>query len=292
MKSMTGYGKSSYIDDKYEIEIEIKSVNNKGFAMNLSCFKELYFLENEIKDCVFNFIKRGKVDIRIYFQDKNLPDIQINEQRLKAFYKTLERARETLGINQEIKLATIINQPDVLITKNSNYENEEFKEIFFTCLKNAVHEHQIMANKEGETLKSFFSDSLKQMQKSLVFIQNTIPTFKEKLKENLINNVKMILDTKYENDMEKRILLEVALYIDKADITEEIIRLNSHINNCYEYLAKDNNEVGKSLNFIFQEMHREANTISSKYNTSETFSEVLKLKEEVDKCKEQVANVE
>ena len=289
---MTGYGKSIHIDNKYEIEIEIKSVNNKGFAMNLSCFKEFYFLENDIKDCVFSYIKRGKIDVRICFRDKTLPNIQIDEQRLKAFYKTLEKAKEALGINQEIKLATIINQPDILITKNPNYENDEFKKIFFSCLKNAVNEHQIMAIKEGEALKNFFTDSIKQMQKSLTFIQSTIPAFKDKLKENLINNVKMILDTKYENEMEKRILLEVALYIDKADITEEIVRLNSHINNCYGYLAKDNNEVGKSLNFIFQEMHREANTISSKYNTSETFCEVLKLKEEVDKCKEQVANVE
>ena len=292
MKSMTGYGRSSHIDDKYEIDIEIKSVNNKSFAMNLSCFKELYFLENDIKDYIFKSIKRGKIDIRIYFQDKNPPEIQIDEHRLKAFYDTLQKARDTLGINQEIQLSTVINQPDILISKNPNYDSEVFKKIFFTCLKNAVNEHQTMAVKEGEALKSFFSDSLKQMQKSLTFIQNTIPAFKEKLKENLINNVKMILDTKYENEMEKRILLEVALYIDKADITEEIVRLRAHINNCHEYLAKDNSEVGKSLNFIFQEMHREANTISSKYNTSETFGEVLILKEEVDKCKEQVANVE
>ena len=289
---MTGYGKANCIDDKYEIEIEIKSVNNKGFAMNLNCYKEFNFLENEIKDYVFQFIKRGKIDIRINFQDKNLPDIQIDEQRLKAFYKTLQKAQEVLGLKQEIKLDTIVNQSDILITRNSNYDEDGFKKIFFQCLKNAVNEHQKMALKEGKALKKFFMDSINQMEKSLNFVESTIPAFKEKLKENLTNNVKVVLDTKYENEMEKRILLEVALYIDKADITEEIVRLKSHINNSKEYLAKDTDEVGKSLNFIFQEMHREANTISSKYNTSETFSEVLKIKEEVDKCKEQVANVE
>ena len=123
-------------------------------------------------------------------------------------------------------------------------------------------------------------------------IKEEIPSHKEKLKNNLIATVKQFLNSDFTEDIEKRILVETALYIERCDITEELIRIESHVSNIKEYMKKDIVEIGKSMNFIFQEMQREANTISAKFNVSTTFLHILQLKEEVEKCREQIQNVE
>ena len=155
-----------------------------------------------------------------------------------------------------------------------------------------VGEHQKMATREGEALSAFFIESIDTIESCLVAIEQTIPAYREKIKDTLTTTVKQLLENSYTDDMEKRILLETALYMERCNITEEIVRLRSHAVNFKKVLGKKDDEMGKSLNFILQEMHREVNTISSKYNTTGTYMEVLRMKEEVEKCKEQVANVE
>jgi uncharacterized protein (TIGR00255 family) len=293
MKSMTGYGKSTYIDENYEIEFEIKSVNNKVFLLDISCFKDLQLLENEIRDLVYKFIKRGKVSLRIHLKTNKLPEITIDESRVKVFIDLLSKIRDEHLPNAEIKLESLLGQPGLIQTKHSDLTTDlDFKKIFFDTLSIAVKKQSDMAIAEGEVLKKYFTDAIVKIEDNLQKISETIPTHKEKLAENLTKNVKIILDKNYENDMEKRILLEVALYIEKCDITEEIVRLKSHIENFKSNLCKTNEEIGKTLNFILQEMQREANTISSKYTTSNTFQYVLSVKEEIEKCREQIQNIE
>ncbi len=109
MKSMTGYGKSAIVNESFDLQIEIKSVNYKSFDLKMNNAKELFFLENEIKETVFTYIKRGKIDLKIIFSDKRLPIIEIDENRLKTYYNLLCKVKETLKIQEEIKLDTIIN---------------------------------------------------------------------------------------------------------------------------------------------------------------------------------------
>ena len=292
MKSMTGFGKSSYIDDSYEIQIEIKSVNHKGFDLKIVNFRELNFLENEIKDMVFNKIKRGKIDLRITFRDKQIPEIEVDENRIKAYYNMLLKVKDSLNIAEEIKLDTILNEPDVIVVKKTDYDNDDFRDILFNCLEEALEKHQLMAQKEGMALRSFFEESFDTIEGCLAQIRVTIPAHREKLKENLISTVKQILNSDFTLEVEKRILVETALYLERCDITEEIIRTESHLANIKNYMKRDIEEIGKSMNFILQELQREVNTISSKYTTTTTFIEVLKMKEEIDKCREQIQNVE
>jgi uncharacterized protein (TIGR00255 family) len=292
MKSMTGFGKSSYIDDSYELAFELRSVNSKGFQLNLYCYKELLFLENEIKDFIYKKVRRGKLDLKIAFKDKAIPEIEIDEDRLRAYYGMLTKVKDILSINQDIRLETIINSPQAISIKSAEYDTGAFREFFFHQLDVALAEHQKMAIGEGTTLCKFFIGSMDTIQSSLTAVEQTIPAYREKLKENLTASVRQLLAGEYTDDMEKRILLETALYMERCNITEEMVRLRSHISAFIKILAKTDDEIGKSLNFILQEMHREVNTISSKYNTTQTYMEVLKMKEEVEKCKEQIQNVE
>jgi len=292
MKSMTGYGKANYIDSSYELEIEVKSVNYKGFQLNINNCKELFFLEPEIKDIVFQYIKRGKIDMRINFTDKGLPEIQLDENRLKTYYNLLQKVKETLQLKDEIRLDTILKQDRVLIVQNANYSDEHFHTVFYETLLAALGRHQAMASREGEALKQFFLESVQTIETCLTLIADTIPQHKERLKENLTASVKQILQSNLDTDTEKRILVETALYIERSNITEELVRMQSHIANMKNYLQNEVDEIGKSINFILQEMQREINTISAKYNTTSTFMEVLKIKEEVEKCREQIQNVE
>lgn len=292
MKSMTGYGKASFVDENFELQIELKSVNHKSFDFKILSYKELLFLENDIKDLVFQHMKRGKIDMRIHFRDKQMPLIEVDENRLKAYHDMLTKIKNTLSLRDEIKLENILSEPDVVVIKKSDYDESRFKSLFFDCLSKAIAQHQEMAQKEGKAMKTFFTDSFKLIEDNLTAIKNSVPTHREKLKESLLSTVRQILNGDYSPDMEKRILLETALYLDRCDITEEIVRIESHLTNARRYLNSTSPEVGKSMNFVLQEMQREANTISAKYTTTTTFNHVLSLKEEIERCREQVQNVE
>jgi uncharacterized protein (TIGR00255 family) len=292
MKSMTGYGKASFINENFEIEIDIKSVNNKGLDLKISSCRELYFLDSEIKELVVSRIKRGKVDVRISFRDKQLPVIEVDESRVKAYHQMLLQIKESLNIEDDIKIDTIVNQPDVVVIKQAEYDNEGFRGVLLGCLRDAIDRHQVLAMKEGDALKAFFQESFDCMDDCLKRIKETIPQHKELLKTKLISEVNQILNSTLNPDMEKRVLLEVALYLERCDITEELIRMESHLKNIWECMSGGRLEIGKSLGFILQEMQREANTISSKYTTTTTFNDVLRLKEEIEKCREQIHNVE
>ncbi|MCL2063526.1 MAG: DUF1732 domain-containing protein [Candidatus Cloacimonetes bacterium] len=310
MKSMTGFGKSSYIDDNFEIQIEIKSVNNKSFDLKILNYKELYFLDNEIKEIVYNRIKRGKVELRIIFRDKQIPEIEIDENRLMAYFEMILKIKDMLNIQEEIKLDTILQEPEVVIIKKTDYDTDEFREILFNCIEEALEKHQLMAQKEGMAMKSFFEESFYTIETCLSQIQDSIPLHRENLRENLENTIKQLLNADFTPEIEKRILVETGLYLDRCDITEEIIRTESHLENIKGYLKRESsghsplrrdeiniyahsiNEIGRPMNFILQEMQREINTISAKYTTTNTFMDVLRMKEEIEKCREQIQNVE
>ncbi len=321
MKSMTGYGKAkgSFGEkNDLEIEVEIKSVNNKNFDFKLNTSLEIqsksynitYPVEKEIRDIVNSYLKRGKIDLKISFTDNRKTDFSVNKDKLLSFYKMLNEIKDTLQINQEINLEMIIRS---VFTKVSNdagidfitsdddvekrliysFDNPSFKVWVLELLTSAIINHQVLALAEGKNLKDYFIHSFNRIMTNLDLIKATIPEYKNQLYNTLKLNIVNLLNEDINTDIEKRIMLEVAMYLDRCDITEEIVRLESHLQNSKKYIDADDNEsVGKSLNFILQEMQREANTISAKYNTSNTFESILIIKEEIERCREQVQNVE
>lgn len=319
MKSMTGFGKNYAVygqNNEIEIEFEIKSVNNKNFDFRISNSLDLsntyssfnFNTENEIKNFVMKYIKRGKVDLKILIKDNRKPAFTLNKDKLLSFYNLLKEIRDELNIKDDISLDIIFksvftkvsseNNLDFFTIEDSdnnllNFENRDFNNFFFNTLEQALKNHEEMAKIEGNSLKDFFLDSIETIKKCCSLIQNSIPEHKEKLKQNLITTTKQLLCDDFNEEREKRILLETALYLERCDISEELIRINCHLQSLDRLFKNSNNEpCGKSINFVLQELQREANTISAKYNTTITFESILKVKEEIEKCREQIQNVE
>lgn len=321
MKSMTGFGKARGTfgnGQDLDIEIEIKSVNNKNFDLRLSTLQEIqsksyninFQIEKEIRDIVYSHLKRAKVDLRINFYDNRKTDFTIDKEKLISFYNLLNDVKDNLNIKQEINLDMIIRSVFSKVSNDAginfissgesdksdydySFDNPLYKETFFKILSEAIQNHQELAYAEGKNLEAFFIDSFTKISNNLQLIKNTIPEHRTQLYDNLKTTVNNLLGDDLNNETEKKIMLEVAFYLDRCDITEEIIRLDSHIKNFYNYIETQKDEsIGKSLNFILQEMQREANTISAKYNTSSTFNYILIIKEEIERCREQVQNVE
>lgn len=291
MKSMTGFGNAELHNDDFDIEIEIKSVNSKYFDWKMSSPRELLVFENQIKEIVAKYIRRGKADLRINFYDKRVPDYQLDENKLKAFAELLKHAKEIIGDETPLDLETIISQPNVLTFHSPAYD-ESFLQILLETAEQAVKKHQLMAMQEGQKMKEFFDESFLKIKESVLFIERSVPEFQTKCFENAKDNIEQLLKESLNEDLEKRLMLELALYFDKNDITEEIIRIKSHLDKFEERLKGDGIDAGKSLNFIFQEMQREINTISAKYNETTAFEHILRIKEEIEKCREQIQNVE
>lgn len=289
---MTGYGNADFHNNDYDIEIEIKSVNSRFLDLKIMLPRELQSYENAIKELISSEVKRAKIDIRINFNDKRLPEYQLDEKKLVAYANLLRKAKELVNDYSALNLELVLNQPNVLSFDTKNHDESTFSPILMQVLKQALDKHQDLARKEGSKLKDFFIESFQKTNQAIANIEESIPLFKEKIYEQYKSNIESIMKDKLEDDFIKRLFLEVAIYIDKNDITEELIRLKSHLSNIKEKLDTESTDMGKSLNFIFQEMQREINTIASKYNNNEVFDQIIMIKEEIEKCREQIQNVE
>ncbi|PID27687.1 MAG: YicC family protein [Candidatus Cloacimonadota bacterium] len=292
MKSMTGYGKSAYFSEEFDVSVEIKSVNNRFLDLKLSCPRELSFLEPQIKKEVNNYIKRGKADLRITVNDKRPPELELNKTRLLAFKEIYSKINEILGSENNIPLETVLRESGIVAVKQSGSDNEEYSDAVIETLVEALKEHEKMAINEGKSMQDFLASSLDIMFESLVNIEKEFPAYKKELFLKFKEQITELLNEVSDPVTEKRILAETAFYIEKSDVNEEIVRFRNHINKFREKLYLEGEETGKSLNFILQEMHREVNTVGSKFNFSEVFSDVLRIKEEIEKCREMVQNVE
>lgn len=292
MKSMTGYGKASFATENIEIEVEIKSVNHRFFELRMYLPNELEALELNFRRLLNNTIKRGKIDFRIKLVDKRLPEIELDTLRLKAFWDIYKKAAQVVESQQEPKLEIIANQNSIINLKTASLEGTEIINKIDEIIAQAIEEHQQMALNEGKHMHDFFVGSLNKIHSSLKIIEIEFPDFKTKVFNKLKNSLDDILKEHFNDDDYRRILAETAIYVEKADVTEEIVRLKNHLDKFQHKMNEECAEKGKSLNFILQEMHREANTIGSKFNTPSVFSSILTIKEEVEKCREMVQNVE
>ncbi len=292
VKSMTGFGKASKFENDFEIEIEIRSVNNKFFNAKVILPKELNFIENEIRSLVRNKILRGKIDLRVKFKDNDIPELQLNEKRLKVFHNVYKQAQKILNIKSEIPLNMIFSENDIISIKNKELDNKDIRDLILETATEAILDHQYMAIKEGHSMKIYLEKSMKICSKSIKTLEKLFPVYKKDLFDKYKKNIEELISDKLNEEAVKKITLETSIYVEKADVTEEIIRLKDHIEKFNEKLKGQDLETGKTLNFILQEMQREINTIGSKFNTVKAFKEILSTKEEIEKCREIVQNVE
>jgi len=291
-KSMTGYGKHNFTRDIYDIEVEIKSLNSKYFDFRFFSGREYSYIESFVSKLIKETISRGSIECRINITDLSEPLLKINEGKLKAIWEAVQRAKLILNSDGDVSLDRILMYQGILEMKSQTGNEEVLLDSVKEAIIKALEEHQKMAIDEGKIMLDFFTSSLSKMRAATEAVKEIIPGYKDQIYNKIVDNIKEMLKTEISDDILRRIVIETAFYIDRNDVNEEVIRLLDHINKCEKLLTSEDDNVGKSFNFIIQEMHREANTLGSKFSIPETFDYILTIKEEIDKCKEMILNVQ
>ncbi len=290
MKSMTGYGRASFEDDNISLDIEIRSVNSRFLDLKIFSPRELNYLEIALSKKIKNVITRGKVNVNISFADKRAPEMELNEPKLLAYWDIYQKAIELVGTKQTIELSKILSESDIIRVNKVDIAQSGFEKVIEDTLDKAIVDHQDMAAIEGKSMQDFFILSLDKMEQEIDKIEVEVPAFKKEIFNKIKANVEEILEETISQQDHKRLMQETAYIVEKSDVTEELVRLRDHFNKFRTIMMSDKVS-GKSLAFIIQEMHREINTTGSKFSIPKVFSHILIVKEEVEKCKEMIANV-
>ncbi len=291
MKSMTGYGKCHIGRNHIECDIEIKSINGRYLDLKLYLPRELSFFEYPIRKKLAGIISRGTVELRMNFSDLREPKLALNEQKLMKYHDIIRQAQTALNINSEVPIEFLLAEPGVIEAQNQLDQDKLLQEILHECLDGALAEINASMQMEADGIKTELIASMESIAPALDRIIKWIAPFKQDLFESMQKRIGDMIGTYKLENMEQRLLQELAMYVDKYDIQEEISRLKSHIRTFIDCLDTRAGDIGKTLNFITQEMQREANTLGSKFSTPNTFNDILIIKEEIEKCREIVQNV-
>ena len=292
MRSMTGYSKLNYEDENYVISMEIKSVNNKNLTTKVKLPYNLNLLENYIRAEIASFISRGSIDFRIEFEDKNenLKSLKYDEDLAKSCMQILNKMEEDFNEKFSNKLDFLVRNFGVISQKDLDTDEEKYKEIISLKLRELLQDFVKTKVEEGNRLRNFFKEQLNILKSKVEEIKKLKPQVVENYRERLlanVNSVKADIDFKEED-----ILKEILLFSDRVDITEEVSRLESHFKQLeYEFNA-DKDSQGKKIEFIFQEIFREFNTMGVKSNMYEISKLVVEGKNELEKMREQIMNIE
>lgn len=288
---MTGYGRGENTRDGRKFTVEIKSVNHRYNDITIKLPRSMNYMEDTIRKKLTTQIARGKTDVYVFFETTSSEDVKIdlNEALTDAYVKQLEQIKARYNLKEEISLSLISRFPDILTVEKMDIDNDQMLAILMPAIDMALNELLALRQKEGLALKD---DILLKLDKISSFVESiklrspvVVLDYREKLKARL----KELLDNS-EID-EARLLTEVTIFADRASVDEEITRLFSHINQVRQIL-NEKEAIGRKLDFLIQEMNREANTIGSKSNDIEITQTTVNLKSEIEKIREQVQNIE
>ncbi len=291
IKSMTGFGRAEYADDKRKFTVEIKSVNHRYLDMAIKMPKKLNFFEAAIRNELKNSIQRGKVDVFITYEDytENNVGIKYNKDVAEEYLKYLKQMSEEFELDCDVRVSTLSRYPEVFTMEEIDVDEDEIWAGLQKAIQGAAEKFVEARIKEGENLRSDLIEKLDDMLMHVGYIKERAPEIIAEYKKGLEERIKELLgDTKVD---EGRLLTEVTIFADKVCIDEEIVRLTSHIETTKKTLI-EGGSIGRKLDFIAQEMNREANTILSKANDLATSDHAIELKTEIEKVREQIQNIE
>ncbi len=292
MLSMTGYGKGVATQDGISITIEIKTVNNKGLDWGLKLPRNLIFLEDLIKKSISKSISRGHIDVFLTYQKTQTPEgtLKLDSSLAKNYLEIARQLSFELGLDNDLTLSSLLRVPDVVSKDEAKQDDEQvLSSLTLSATKDAVGALVAMRAREGQILKEDLSVKLDNMQACLDIIVSRAPQVVEEYKTKLNDRIKELCAPQTVDAV--RLATEVALFADRCAIDEEITRLGAHIKHARDVLCQ-NAPKGRTLDFIVQEFIRETNTIGSKANDLTITEQVLSLKGEIEKFREQAANVE
>ncbi len=293
IKSMTGFGRSEYSDGKRNITCEIKSVNHRYSDITVKMPRRYSFAEDKIKQAVKSKLARGKVDVSINVENVTENDvvIKLNQLAAKQYYDNLKELKETFDLSGDIDLELLATMPDVLKAVPDVDDEEELTKAILIPVAEASANLESMRAIEGQRLADDLITKGETIKAILDQIEERSPLVVKDYMEKLRARIAELLDGAAEIP-EDRILTEAAIFADKCAIDEEITRLNSHLLQLKSILTGSESTVGKKLDFLVQEMNREANTIGSKANDITITNHMLNIKAEIEKIREQVQNIE
>lgn len=291
IKSMTGFGRASYEGTDRSLIIEVKSVNHKFLDINIKAPKNFFSLEGKIRETVQGKIKRGKIDILITQNNLKKNDVTavFNDSLCDSYVECLKRMKDRYKLSDDITLPLLLGLPDVMTFDEQEEDMDLLWEELQKPLKEALDMLVNMREAEGIKLQSNVAQKCESIKNAVDEIEKRAPFIIEDYRKRITEKVAELL--KDSSVDENRIAEEAALFADKSCIDEEIVRLKSHISQMNDTLNM-NEPVGRKLDFLVQEMNRESNTIASKTNDIETVKLVLNVKNDIEKIREQIQNVE
>ncbi len=293
MKSMTGYGKGTAANEIAEITAEVRSLNSKALKVRFSIPRIFNPLINQLNSLVASFVKRGDVELHVKYRTSpafQVP-VTVNYSEGLAYIKAAKRLGALSGREITVSLRDLLSIPEVF--QKEELDAEPFKEPLLKAVEEALLELDRARLSEGEKLKAFFEEHLSVIEKTVEELEREVSTIEEKLFQKLKEKVKKLLEgEELGEEFEKRIELEVALLAEKQDVSEEISRLKAHLKRFREIMEIENEPIGKTLDFLCQEMHREINTLGNKVKEIDVTDPVIRVKTEIARIKEQVQNVE
>lgn len=291
IKSMTGFGRCEIVEADRKITVEMKSVNHRYLDVNIKMPKKLNFFEAAIRTELKNYMQRGKVDVFIIYEDYTQSNVCVkyNKELAVEYMRYLNQMAEDFSLDNDVRISVLSRYPEVLSMEEQTIDEEELWQLLRKAIKGAAEGFVESRIKEGENLREDLVAKLDAMLEHVEYIAARSPEIMKEYREKLEDRVKELLgDAQID---ESRILTEVTIFADKVCVDEELVRLRSHIETTRDNLIQGGS-IGRKLDFIAQEMNREANTILSKANDLEVSNRGIELKTEIEKVREQIQNIE
>lgn len=289
---MTGFGRGSYTDEQTAISVELKTVNNRFLDIHLRLSGDLQALEATIKRQINSRLSRGRVEVSIQYDRSEEVVYELNRPLITGYLAVLNELQQEFSLSGEPDINAISRLPNVIQSKKSE-PGEEFAQGVQNALVLALDDLENMRGIEGEMLKTELTNRLAEIETRLIAIESESDSVVDEYRQRLTKRISEILaktETQIELD-QGRLAQEVAYLSDRSDISEEIARLRTHIEH-FRTIMGEEKEVGKRLDFLTQELNREANTITSKTNNMQVKENALQIKSEIEKIREQVQNIE
>ncbi|MGN7193861.1 YicC/YloC family endoribonuclease [Bacillus mycoides] len=288
--SMTGFGRSKVENDTFQITVEMKSVNHRFLEMSIRLPKQMMAFEDKIRKIIAKQVRRGRIEVSISITGEGLVErkLTVNWELLKQYQSIMEDIKGKFQLQDSITLGQLMGMPEVTAVEEIENVNEQFETGLYEAVRQAAHMLKTMRDGEGKRLHKDIAYRLQEIHNCVNAIIPHAPIVTQKYRERLENRLKEL----HNQDLdEQRLLTEVAIFAERSDIHEELVRLQSHLDQFREAL-QITEPVGRKMDFIVQEMHREVNTIGSKANDLTISKYVVEMKNNLEKIREQVQNIE
>lgn len=291
IQSMTGFGRYELIEEGRKYTVEIKTVNHRYLDVNIKMPKKFNMFETDIRNGLSRYVKRGKVDVYISYEDTDDTNCNLKYNKAVAlqYVNTMKDMSEEFDIPYDLTVSKLSRFPEVFVMEEEEMDEDKTLKELLNTVENAATQLVNARSVEGANLKTDLLDKLQLLQEEVTYIEEKSPqiieVYQQKLQERLEN---LLSDASIEP---ARIVTEVTIFADKVCVDEEIVRLKSHISSIINVL-EENDSIGRKLDFIVQEMNREANTILSKANNIDISDHGIRIKTEIEKIREQIQNIE